>query len=117
MAAPRVLATTSSLPHCSRRGVCDVCEDRGVMGSGPLAARRSAFSRGGIQLAAAVSRAASWCETQLTRLLLLGRDGYGGPVGSCTPQALAACLNAGDCSSVVLMSGKYSPRASVRPGP
>ena len=47
---------------------------------------------------------------------LLGGDAYGGPVGSCTPQALAACLNAGDASSVVLMSGKYSPRPSVKPG-
>ncbi len=53
--------------------------------------------------------AASRCETQVARPLLLGGDGYGGPARSCTPQALAACLNAGDCTSVVLMSGKYSP--------
>jgi hypothetical protein len=58
------------------------------------------------------------------RLLLLGRGGYdggvlfagrGGKEGSCTPQALAVCLNAGDWTSVPLpMAGKYSPGPSVR---
>jgi hypothetical protein len=36
---------------------------------------------------------------------------------SCNPQAVAACLNAGDWTSPGLVSGKDSPRPSVRPGP
>lgn len=44
---------------------------------------------------------------------------YGEPEGTCTPQAFAACLNAGegDWKSVVLLRGKYSPLPIVRPGP
>ena len=47
--------------------------------------------------------------------MLFGREGYGGgPVGSCSPQALAACRNAGDWNSVGPGAGKYSPGPSVR---
>jgi hypothetical protein len=78
---------------------------------------------GGIQLDADRVEGRQPVRDAVARLPLLGRDGYDGPVlvagggakdGSCTPQALAACLNAGDWTSVPLpMAGKYSPGANV----
>jgi hypothetical protein len=56
-------------------------------------------------------------------LLLLGRDGYRESVlfadgrrkeGSCSPQALAACLNAGDRTSAGLLRDEYSPGLGFR---
>ena len=80
--------------------------------------RRSAFS-GAAYSWLLPSRGPPAGARRRSRLLLLGGDGYGGgPVGSCTPQALAACRNAGDWISVPLpMLGKYSPRPRVNPCP
>ena len=76
---------------------------------------------GSAQLAAAVSRAArpprdagraprvAWPGWLRGGRVLFA--GGGGKEGSCTPQALAACLNAGEWTSVGPGSGKYSPGA------
>jgi hypothetical protein len=93
------------------------------MGKRSLGRRTVRVLARGIQLDADRLKGRPPVRDAVARLPLLGRHGYDGPVlvaggggkdGSCTPHALAACLNAGDWTSVPLpMAGKYSPGANV----